>query len=260
VFAVLLVVQADSAAPVVLTDNASTVVIDPASQAGMFQWMVSGVNQMEQQWFWYRIGNAGPEFSIDTLGAPFVGVSDVNFNGQPDTLFARYIANMLQVETTFTLTGANPGVMQSDIAETIKLQNLTAEPMDLHFFRYCDLDLGGTPLDQSVQIAGGNTAQQWDVGIFASETVETPLATTMQVDFFPVVLNMLNDGLPSNLNGNAGPVGPGDLTWAFQWDVTLGPAGAPNSVLIISKDKQIVPEPATLSLLALGALAMIRRR
>jgi len=256
----LMLLQAASAAPIVLVDNASTVVIDPATQVGMSQWTVSGVNQLTQQWFWYRVGNDVPESSIDTLAAPFVGVSDTNFNGQPDTLYARYVGNQLKAELTFTLSGANPGVVQSDIVESIKLTNLTDAPMPLHFFQYCNLNLGGTPLDQSVAIIGGNTAQQSDIGFVASETVETPLATSRQVDFVPNILAMLNDGLPSTLNGNVGPLGPGDLSWAFEWDVTLGPAGSGNDILIISKDKQIVPEPATLSLLALAGLGMLSRR
>ena len=46
----------------------------------------------------------------------------------------------------------------------------------------------------------------------------------------------------------------GDVTWAFQWDETIGPAGG---VFVISKDMQIsasvVSEPATLLLVG-GAL------
>lgn len=258
----LMSVSAASAAPVApfqLVDNASSVLVDPMSQAGMYQWDVSGVNQLEQQWFWYRVGNA-PESSIDTLAVPFVGLSDTNFDGQMDTLFARYVSNQLQAEVTFTLRGASPGVARSDIAETIKLMNLTGEPLDLHFFEYCNLDLGATPLDQNVQIVGGNTAQQSDMGYFASETVETPLATLRQAGLVPNILAMLNDGLPSNLSNNAGPLGPGDLCWAFQWDVTLGAAGSGNDVLLISKDKQVVPEPATMAMLVLGGLAVIRRK
>jgi len=248
------------AGPVTLVDNGSSVVIGPTTQSGMYQWNVNGVNQLSQQWFWFRVGNDGPEQSIDTLAVPFVGLSDTNFNGEMDTMYARYVGNALKAELTFTVSGADPGIIHSDLAEIIKLTNLTAAPMSLHFFQYCNLDLGGTFLDQSVRIVGGNTAQQSDVGITASETVETPLATARQVDFVPNILAMLNDGLPSTLNGNVGPIGPGDLCWAFEWDVTLGAAGSGSDILIISKDKQIVPEPATLSLLVVAGLGLLRRR
>jgi large repetitive protein len=147
--------QTALAAPIQLVDNASNLSVDPTSQAGMFQWNVSGVNQLAQQWFWYRVGNAGPESSVDTLGVPFVGLTDSNFDGQMDTLYLRYTSNQLQAELTFTLRGAAPGVARSDIAETIKLTNLTAAPMDLHLFEYCNLDLAGTAQDQSVAIVGG---------------------------------------------------------------------------------------------------------
>ncbi len=52
-----------------LTDNNSVAQINPNSQSGMFNWSVDGQNQLNQQWFWYRIGNT-PEQSIDTISAP----------------------------------------------------------------------------------------------------------------------------------------------------------------------------------------------
>ena len=256
------VAQAAPVTPVTLIDNASTVQVDVGSQLGMYTWDVSGTDQLQQQWFWYRIGSTGPESSVDTLAAPFYGTTDTNFDGDQDTLFVRYIGAQIQVELTFTLTGTDFGTPSSDIAETIKLKNLTGHPLELHFFEYCNLDLGANQEDQSVQIVGGNTAQQQDIGYYASETVETPNATYRRVDFAPTILNLLNDALPTVLmNDNLGPIGPGDLTWAFQWDVTLGAAGSGTEVLLISKDKQLVPEPATMMLLtAGGALLMLRRR
>jgi hypothetical protein len=58
-------------------------------------------------------------------------------------------------------------------------------------------------------------------------------------------------------------VGPGDVTWAYQWDVSVPVGGT----FQISKDKNlsagVIPEPATVALLSVVAgmlLAMRRTR
>src|SRR5712692_11252737 len=55
------------AAPVTLQDLNSSATIDPSLQSGMSNWTVNGTNQLSQQWFWYRTGSTGQEFSIETL-------------------------------------------------------------------------------------------------------------------------------------------------------------------------------------------------
>jgi hypothetical protein len=254
-------VQIACAVPVTLVDQASTVTIDPAGNAGMYDWNISGVSQLQSQWFWVRFGSVGPEQSIDTLPLVASGASDTNFDGSNETMFLHYqIAQQFDAQLTFRLGGAAPGVMRSDMTESITLRNLSSSPVELHFFQLCNLDLGGTPLDQRVQIVGGNTAQQWDTGYFASETVSTPLASHRQVDLNPVILNSLMDAAPTTLTDNIGPIGPGDLCWAFQWDVTLGALGSPTDTLLISKDKQVVPEPVSVLLLSLGGMIVLRRK
>ncbi|MCY2929830.1 MAG: PEP-CTERM sorting domain-containing protein [Planctomycetota bacterium] len=246
--------------------NATVSVALDGPNAGMNGWTINGISQLAKQWFSYRIGSTDPEASVDTLGGLFYGLSDTNYDGNSETLYVRYAGAMLKAELTFTLTGSNPGNPRSDIGESIRLTNLTPQPMDLHFFQHCDLDLGGTVLDQSVRIVGGNTAQQTDAGMYASETVLMPLPSHLQVESVPDAVDMkgtvkwFNDALPTILNDSAGPLGPGDLSWAFQWDFPLGPAGSPSASVLISKDKLIVPEPATLSLLALGGAAILWRK
>src|SRR5215471_8029332 len=57
-----------------LADNNSVAQIDPTSQNGMFNWSVQGFNELYQQWFWYRVGDAPGtmQHSIDTISAPIV--------------------------------------------------------------------------------------------------------------------------------------------------------------------------------------------
>ena len=249
-------VSAVCAAPIAtLTDEGSVASFDLGGD-GMNSWLVNGVDHMFSQWFWYRAGSMEAEVPIQTLGGMFHGTTDGNFDGDHETLFVRYEDGQLRVQIMFVLNGAEAGNPSSDIAESIQITNLTAGALDLHFFQYCDFDLGGTVQDESVQIIGGGSAQQTDAGYYASETVLTPSASHWQVDFAPNIINSLNDGTPTTLNDVGGPLGPGDLAWAFQWDTTLSAGES----FLISKDKQVVPEPATMSLLGLGALAVLRKR
>jgi len=54
-------------ADVVLTDQNTTVTIDPVNGAGVYSWLVNGVEQLFQQWFWYRVGSTGGESPLETL-------------------------------------------------------------------------------------------------------------------------------------------------------------------------------------------------
>jgi hypothetical protein len=76
------------------------------------------------------------------------------------------------------------------------------------------------------------------------------------VGVYSATLATLTDTKADNLNDSTGPAGPADVTWAFQWDVTV----APGSTVQISKDKNIVPEPATLGLMGLGLVAAVVTR
>src|SRR5438105_2460912 len=64
---------------VTLVDRNSIAQVNVGSQAGMFRWEADGQNQLVQQWFWYRIGDAvpgNPERSIDTISPPTISTPD----------------------------------------------------------------------------------------------------------------------------------------------------------------------------------------
>jgi large repetitive protein len=249
---------------VTLHDGNSVAQINTASQAGMFYWGVQNspdtmVNQLAQQWFWYRLGN-DPERSIDTISAPQIVQSS------PGAMTSLY-HDPLQRFTlgiTYTLRGGLPLSGAADIAEQISINNISGAALDFHFFQYSDFDLAGTGGNDSVLLSVNgfthriNQADQTD-GTSLAEVVNTPNASHGEAAFFPATLNRLNDGLPTTLNDNLLSEN-GDVTWALQWDFNL-PAGGS---FLISKDKSLsmsfVPEPSALALVAVGLLTCALRR
>lgn len=236
--------------PINLTSGNSSVYIDPASDRGMYDWLVDGVDQLYQQWFWYRIGDT-PEKSIDTLtygGAELLGTRGVNLS---------YSGNGLAINVLYVLTGTPHG--KSDVAETISITNTGTRPLDFHFFQYSDFDLNGTSQDQTSRFFSPAFAIQYGGGKYMTETSAIPYPGRHEMALCCSTLDKLNDSSPTNLN-NTNSAGPGDAIWAFQWDRVLGAGES----MIISKDKMIadVPEPFTLALVGGGLLVLgwFRRR
>lgn len=242
---------------VTLTDLNSSAQINTASQSGMFNWMVDGVNQLYQQWFWYGIGTGTPQSSIDTISAPTITTPNAF------TANIAYHNAQLSAQVTYVLTGGVLGSGGSALNESIHVVNVSNGNLVLRFYQYSDFDLMGTPGGDTLQLyrnLGGKfyEAIQTKGNIVMSETDVVPGADHGEASAFPSLLNRLNGGTQITLADNTGIVGPGDTAWALEWDVTLTPGAS----LDISKNKVIsaVPEPGTLSLVGLGVLALVWRK
>src|SRR6266481_4287231 len=58
--------------PITMNDANSTAIVDVNGDAGMYFWSVNGpggINQLNQQWFFYRIGTSGTNYAINTISA-----------------------------------------------------------------------------------------------------------------------------------------------------------------------------------------------
>lgn len=263
----LLFANSATAAVYTLQDENSLVRIDPTSPAGMYDWEVDGVDQLKQQWFYYRIGN-NPEQSVGSLPLNLANTTDPNFDGFDNGFFTRYVVpgpNGFRLEITYTLVGGSANSGHSDIAETIKIVNTGTSNLPMTFFQYVDFDLSGTPDDDSGMLVNPNKVSQGDTSLSISETVISPASTHHELSTYAATLTSLTDGAPTTLNDFSGPILNADVTWAFQWTFNLAPGGT----YLISKDKRleakpfVVPEPSSVLLAIVGAMGLLpiaRRR
>ena len=276
---------------VTLTDNNSSIKIDLEDGGGAYDWQVDeqeGESHLYQQWFWCRVGNSGPETRLDDLRMvydengdnPYVIDTNPFSDSEDDTLNVVYEEDVegprFQVDVTYVLRGGAHGSGTADLTEIVRVDNLTEGDLVFHLFEYSDFELDGTEIDQSVQILGGALAVQSGTGspyYTESRTGAVPLPSRYQVasnaegDDSPI-WESLEDEYTTTLN-NTATAGPGDLSWAFQWDVTIPAEGtflmSKNKIIYSGSSALLIPEPSTLvmasiGLLILGGYAIRRRR
>lgn len=246
VAAVLGALGATSFAGITLSDGGSSVDLDDNGVA--YNWFLFGTDHLYQEEYFFRRDPGGTFVSLTGLGAPVIS--------QPLGRMGiyTYTGGGVEVEVTYLLTGAGN---TADLAESVRVRNLTGDNLYFELLEYDDFDLNDTIGDDNAFINNPNSIGQLDGGIsLSAEVVTAPPATFQEVrDFNSLLLDIT--GTPGyNLNG-ANNNYTGDATFAFQWVFNLGP----NQSFIMSKDKLLaVPEPG--SLLAFGGLVAlaIRRR
>ncbi|MEX2186729.1 MAG: PEP-CTERM sorting domain-containing protein [Pirellulales bacterium] len=241
---------------------------DAPADKGLFSWQVDGVDHMNQQWFWYRVGTTGAERSIDTLAQVQAVALDLDGTAGNDALLLRYrnAEETFELSVRYTLTGGATNSGNSSLEEVIRVVNLTGQSIDFHFFQYVDFDLGDTADDDAVVLSGTpvNTALQTDSHSEISETVVTPPPARFEVNEYHAVGGLeekLGDDQPTTLDNSFGPLTNLDATWAFQWDFHVAPHGS----YLISKNKSlraiaVVPEPGSFALCSIAGVALLVRR
>jgi hypothetical protein len=260
VFALALAFAPQSmAALFTLADENSEVDFDTTSSSNAYNWRVEGQDQLFQQAFWYRVGN-GPEQSLHSLPVSFQLASNTNSDPGLDTLNVVYNGPGYNVEVTYRLDGGGAGSGASGMGEQIAITNNSGAPLDFHFFQYSDFEIMGTAGNESAVFLNANTVRQYEGAISLQETVATPAASHREINFFDITRDKLEDGVPTTLNDLPPigvPLGPGDMTWTFQWDKII-PASGIGRTFIISKNKRlnVVPEPGAIALLAIAALSV----
>ncbi len=254
---------AGSILPITLQDGNSALTIDTD---GVNNWSVNGQNQLVQQWFWYRLGTSGSASSIDTLGAPTLSGT----NSDNTTAALTYSNTGLSVKASFLLSGV-PSGGNSDLNETVTITNTSLSSQTISFFQYANFNLTGGSND-SVLFGNSNppntVTQTNNANASMTETIVnvTPTPTWYyEANSAGQTLAEFNNPSFTHLSDTPAS-GPGDETWAYEWDMTIPPGKS----VLVSKDLSLnvtgsgaVPEPSTLALLlsaALGLIGCARRR
>ncbi len=235
-----------------LTDGNSLVQIDANHQAGMNAWVVNGQNQLQQQQFWYRIDNTGPQFSIDTLN--LLNATPTG-NNRLDLLYGNA---QFTLDTVYTLAGGNPGDGNSGITETITIHNLTANPLPFHLFEFGHMPLNSPGVDVNLGPGGGSfndvlVTSSTDPLNHFSELTTAPPALEGEAHNGPFTVNNLNTVPNYVLDGTTNSSGP--ATWALEWDASITNTFQVSKVLDL-EGVPSAPEPGTLSLIGCGLLGL----
>lgn len=228
--------------------------------SGFSGWTVDGINQLGSQWFYYRVGN-GAELPIESIDA-----TPVVLQSSPDRLDVLYANSTVSVNFVYILTGNTLGSGSSGVNATISVRNLTANPLDLHFFQYSDFNLSGTSAGDSVLFSQSlgrfNKATQSDAGMLLTHTFTSGFNPPSRVEAGNngATLASLTDGAATTLN-NVTSAGPGNVNYTIQWDVTLQAAGNAGDGLSIGELMSLqVPEPTAMALVTCGVLALVGSR
>jgi hypothetical protein len=208
------------------------------------------------QWL-YRLGTSGAfqnfsTLTYDSVNSGLSGTSVLNlfFNGSGFNVAVRY-----------SLLG---GTTNAQVSEQVRVTNTNNSAATFQLIQYNNYDTSNN-LGTGDAIQRTNSSSVTQTGSGATPAVlqagSTAIPTFSQIgqEFLPAVTGAGFGNLDSAAGANVGQtVSPSDAAYAFQWNTSISAGGT----FQVGTDKIVgaVPEPASMAVLGLGALALIRRR
>ncbi|MCO5052885.1 MAG: PEP-CTERM sorting domain-containing protein [Verrucomicrobiae bacterium] len=243
--------------------NSSLDINVTSADTGLVNWTVDGVNSLNFQGLFYRVGSGAESSLLGISSNPTVSVTQI-----PNALSfldVTYANSLFSVRTVYQLIGSTAGSGKSGLSQSVTVKNLSASPLDFHLFQYSDFDLMGVTGGQTAQFSfdGANQSYQVTQTDGMRTLTATVNASTAPVGHFDAA--PFNTTLSSLLDASATTLGDaasasGNVTFSFQWDAILAAHGEAGDSLVISQLISLVPEPTSGSLLLVGVMALLTRR
>lgn len=244
--AALMLATTASATPITLTDGNSSYFVDVEENSeplGASSWIVNGNSSLYEDWFWLRFDDS---FAIPFNDLVLVNEDQFAANGLTVELATQQGAEIL---VTYFLSDLAAG--NSQMNQTVQIANSSNEPLSFVFYHYVDYDLFGDFDDTSLQLLGPGSMFQVDGDATALYSVIFgPMPDRFEMDFYNDLRDRLDSEAGVELADATNPLGFGDHTFAFQWNVTLDP----EEIFEIGIQQRLsaIPEPSSLTLAALG--------
>lgn len=222
--------------------------VGPNQRGPVFNWSVGGPRDgLFEQGYYVKIGN-GP---VDNINRFFVSATQVS----PDRVDSFFLDNVsgLAFNIRFLLTGS-PSGQTADLAEVVTVHNAGNNSVGFELFQFNDFDLAGNAGGDTATLLNSSTFQQTDgahsvtVGVTGIPT----LATTGLAFGTGNIRTAMQAGTLTSQNTFTGDAA---FIFGYRQQLAVGQSWQMSANKIYT-----VPEPATMTALGLGALALLRRR
>ncbi len=184
---------------------------------GMAGWIVDGTSHLFDQWWAERV--VGIDNEEFFLSLLDLTHEEIHGTNQIHLIYDDLTSD-LEVDVLYTLTGGALGSGQSSISEVVTLGNIGSDRLSVAWFEYHDLDLNGTFDNDAV--AGDVNGITYVDGLTTAQITSAPTPDAFQIAAFSILLS-----------------------------VTV------TTTKRLNLPAQVIPEPSTLLLLAVGALPLL---